>query len=180
VRTGRETAGPSAPLRYGRDDNSVGLLTAIRLTAFGAFSVQQNCHPDRSEAERRDLLFLSRFSRSLKAQLLPRPADPRSKSNGDPRSFYRFLSCDLARGRDFALLDRRTTGAVPAPDFKSGEAGFQTRENTPVSKLGALALVAGRPCTRARLYRLRKNSCFVSGHDFSRAVKSHSYEGFSP
>ena len=23
---------------------------------------------------------------------------------------------------------------------------------------------------RARLYRLRKNSCFVSGHDFSRAV----------
>jgi hypothetical protein len=172
VRTGRETAGPSAPLRYGRDDNSVGLSTAIRLTAFGAFSVQQNCHPDRSEAERRDLLFLSRFSRSLKAQLLPRPADP--------RSFYRFLSSDLARGRDIALLDRRTTGAVPAPDFKSGEAGFQTRENTPVSILRALALVAGRPCTRARLYRLRKNSCFVSGHDFSRAVKSHSYEGFSP
>jgi hypothetical protein len=30
------------------------------------------------------------------------------------------------------------------------------------------------------LYTLRKNSCFVSGHDFSRAVKSHSYEGFSP
>jgi hypothetical protein len=172
VRTGRGTAGPSAPLRYGRDDNSVGLLIAIRLTAFGAFSVQKNCHPDRSEAERRDLLFLSRFSRSLKAQLLPRPADP--------RSFYRFLSPDLARGRDIALLDRRTTGAVPAPDFKSGEAGFQTRENTPVSKLRALALVAGRPCTRARLYRLRKNSCFVSGHDFSRAVKSHSYEGFSP
>jgi hypothetical protein len=25
----------------------------------------------------------------------------------------------------------------------------------------------------------RRNSCFVSGHDFSQAVKSHSYEGFS-
>jgi hypothetical protein len=45
----------------------------------------------------------------------------------------------------------------------------------------------GRPSTafagcgrRDRLYRLRKISCFVSGHGFSRAVKSHSYEGFSP
>jgi hypothetical protein len=35
-------------------------------------------------------------------------------------------------------------------------------------------------CIRARLYRLRNNSCFVSGHDFSRAVKRHNYEGFSP
>jgi hypothetical protein len=26
----------------------VGPLTAIRLTAFGAISLQQNCHPDRS------------------------------------------------------------------------------------------------------------------------------------
>jgi hypothetical protein len=34
VRTGRETAGPSTPLRFGRDDNSVGPLAAIRLTAF--------------------------------------------------------------------------------------------------------------------------------------------------
>src|ERR1700733_4989557 len=48
VRTGRETAGPSTALRSGRDDNSVGPLTAIRLTAFGAISLQQNCHPDRS------------------------------------------------------------------------------------------------------------------------------------
>jgi hypothetical protein len=37
-------------VRSGRDDNSVGPLTAIRLTAFGAISLQQNCHPDRSEA----------------------------------------------------------------------------------------------------------------------------------
>jgi hypothetical protein len=36
------------PLRSGRDDNSVGPSTAICLTAFGAFSKQQNCHPDRS------------------------------------------------------------------------------------------------------------------------------------
>jgi hypothetical protein len=25
-------------------------------------------------------------------------------------------------------------------------------------------------CITPRLYRLRKNSCFVSGHDFSRAI----------
>ena len=37
-------------LRSGRDDNSVGPLTAIRLTAFGIISLQLNCHPDRSEA----------------------------------------------------------------------------------------------------------------------------------
>src|SRR6202021_828120 len=37
VRTGRETAGPSTALRSGRDDNSVGPLTAIRLTALGPF-----------------------------------------------------------------------------------------------------------------------------------------------
>ncbi len=34
-------------------------------------------------------------------------------------------------------------------------------------------------CIRA-LCRLRKNSCFVSGHGFSRAVQSYGYEGFSP
>jgi hypothetical protein len=65
VRTGGETAGPSTALRSGRDDNSVGPLTAIRLTAFGAISVQQNCHPDRSAAQWRDLRFLFRFSRRL-------------------------------------------------------------------------------------------------------------------
>ena len=32
----------------------------------------------------------------------------------------------------------------------------------------------------ARLCRLRKNSCFVSGHDFSRAENSAPDEGFSP
>jgi hypothetical protein len=40
VRTGRETAGPSTALRSGRDDNSVGPLAAIRLTALGAISMQ--------------------------------------------------------------------------------------------------------------------------------------------
>jgi hypothetical protein len=62
VRTGRETAGPSTALRSGRDDNSVGSLTAIRLIAFGDISLQQNCHPDRSEAQWRDLRFLFRSS----------------------------------------------------------------------------------------------------------------------
>jgi hypothetical protein len=31
-----------------------------------------------------------------------------------------------------------------------------------------------------RLYRLLKNSCFVSGHDFSRAVRLENKMGFSP
>jgi hypothetical protein len=30
------------------------------------------------------------------------------------------------------------------------------------------------------LNRLPKNACFVSGHDFGRAVKAAAYEGFSP
>jgi hypothetical protein len=33
-------------------------LTAIRLTASETFSMPQNCHPDRSAAQWRDLLFL--------------------------------------------------------------------------------------------------------------------------
>ena len=33
-----------------------------RLTGFVAISLQQNCHPDRSVAQWRDLLFLFRFS----------------------------------------------------------------------------------------------------------------------
>jgi hypothetical protein len=36
------------------------------------------------------------------------------------------------------------------------------------------------PCIRARIQRLRKNSCFVSGHDFSRAAQSQKDLGFSP
>jgi hypothetical protein len=44
-------------VRSGRDDNSAGPLAAFRLTAFGAISMQQNCHPDRSAAQWRDLLF---------------------------------------------------------------------------------------------------------------------------
>jgi small basic protein len=35
-------------------------------------------------------------------------------------------------------------------------------------------------CIRARLYRLRKHSCFVSGHDFSRAVKSTAIRALAP
>jgi hypothetical protein len=50
VRTGIETAGPSTTLRSGRDDNSVGPLTAVRLTASVAITLRQNCHPDRSVA----------------------------------------------------------------------------------------------------------------------------------
>jgi hypothetical protein len=35
----------------------MGPFTAIRLTALGTISVQQSCHPDRSVAQWRDLLF---------------------------------------------------------------------------------------------------------------------------
>jgi hypothetical protein len=52
VRTGRETAGPSTALRSGRDDNSVGLLTSIRLTALGRFlATELSSRPERSAVE---------------------------------------------------------------------------------------------------------------------------------
>jgi hypothetical protein len=88
--------------------------------------------------------------------------------------------------------------AVPAPDFssssaspglQSGGAGFQTRENALSCNDGALALVRTPPQTGksrlfprplSRAYRLHKNSCFVSGHGFSRAVPDLSNEGFNP
>jgi len=54
---GRETAGPSTALRSGRDDNSVAGLGCVPVHVL---RVSQNCHPDRSEAQRRDLLFLPR------------------------------------------------------------------------------------------------------------------------
>jgi hypothetical protein len=85
---------------------------------------------------------------------------------------------------------------VPAPDFQSGGAGFQTREsalfpndrafspgengpelsNQPLRLFLATALMF---CIRARLNSLRKNALY-EGHGFSRAGKSHSNEGFSP
>ena len=39
----------------------LGQSTTIRLTGFEAISLQQNCHPDRSAAQWRDLLFPFRF-----------------------------------------------------------------------------------------------------------------------
>jgi hypothetical protein len=35
-------------------------------------------------------------------------------------------------------------------------------------------------CIRARLYMLQKNSCFVSGHDFSRAEKATAMRALAP
>jgi hypothetical protein len=61
-RTGRETAGPSTPLRSGRDDNSVARKWSQKRSDEWMLIVQQNCHPDRSAAEWRDLRFLFRFS----------------------------------------------------------------------------------------------------------------------
>jgi hypothetical protein len=79
---------------------------------------------------------------------------------------------------------------VPAPDFQSGGAGFQTRENALFPNDRAFSPGENGPelsnqpprlflaralmlCIRARLYRLRKNSCFVSGHDFTGCGKAH-------
>ena len=42
----RDTAGPSTPLRSGRDDNSVA--AGIDSTE-QSFTSQQNCHPDRAQ-----------------------------------------------------------------------------------------------------------------------------------
>jgi hypothetical protein len=84
-----------------------------------------------------------------------------------------------------------TYGAVKGTAFKAVRKCFamnpalaaERPHFTPSSRLSC-SLVS-RPgeallCIRAPLYRLRKHSCFVLGHDFSRAVQSPSYEGFSP
>jgi hypothetical protein len=48
-----KTAGPSTPLRSGRDDNFV----AQSALSCEVINLKKNCHPDRSAAEWRDLLF---------------------------------------------------------------------------------------------------------------------------
>jgi hypothetical protein len=56
------------PMDYsGRDDTSVAPSKSIPL-AFWIFSLQKMCHPDRSVAKWRDLLFLFRFSHSAPFQ----------------------------------------------------------------------------------------------------------------
>ena len=58
--------------------------------------------------------------------------------------FLHFWSCELAGGRHFAVFGSTNSLSCASPGLQSGEAGFQTRENVPVYKLRALALVAGR------------------------------------
>src|SRR6202041_3395586 len=72
---------------------------------------------------------------------------------------------------------RRT---VPAPDFLAaasispGERVFKPARALYFPTTGLLALVRTLNPDEPPL------TCFVSGHGFSRAVKSHSNEGFSP
>ena len=66
-----------------RDDNSVAQKVPKRSDE-RLLIVPQNCHPDRSEAQWRDLLFLSRVLTHSQGPTFAPPADPRSKSNGDP------------------------------------------------------------------------------------------------
>ena len=56
------------------------------------------------------------------------------------------------------VLRKRAPSGFAKPDFGAGKALERALKSL--------------SCTRAQLYRLRKNSCFVSGHDFSRAVKN--------
>jgi hypothetical protein len=49
-----------------------------------------------------------------------------------------------------------------------------------MQRFSAALLVGPKALKENWAFRLQKNSCFVSGHDFSRAVRvRHSYEGFS-
>src|ERR1700723_48049 len=92
------------------------------------------------------------------------PSPWRSNGSAGVRVVTAVMSCDF----------RRT---VRAPDFQSGGAGFQTRENAlfpddrafspgengPELSNQPLGLFLPRAlmlCIRARLYSLRKNSCF--------------------
>jgi hypothetical protein len=62
------------------------------------------------------------------------------------------------------------TGYLAAASISPAE-NAQFGDSTTAGRATALML-----CIRARLYRLRKNSCFVSGHDFSRAVEERDGE----
>jgi hypothetical protein len=57
VRTGKETADLSTPLRSGRDDKFVARFETI-FHGKGVIAYPQICHLDRSVAEWRDLRFL--------------------------------------------------------------------------------------------------------------------------
>jgi hypothetical protein len=69
------------------------------------------------------------------------------------------------------------SGFVSGPDFRAcGKTHF--------SKGNGLQYLREKPSVlvlyQARLYRQWKDSCFVSGHDFSRAVNGLRGLGFSP
>ena len=82
------TAGPSTSLRFGRDDNSVGELA---LSA-EIFDLKRICHPDRSAAKWRDLLFRSAARLFVSCQLTTGFADPRGHETGVLRFMFVLLS----------------------------------------------------------------------------------------
>jgi hypothetical protein len=105
-------------------------------------------------------------------------------------SGHDFTGCEKrssVSGHDFTGCEKRSS--VSGHDFtgcekRSSVSGhdFAGCGKTHVLYQGATLQAAEKLmfCIRARLYRLRKNSCFVSGHDFSRAVKIENTSGFSP
>jgi hypothetical protein len=84
---------------------------------------------------------------------------------------------DLVRFVRFFLtfLHTQQQPSVPAPDFTACG-------KTHVLYRGTTSQVAEKfmLCIRARLYRLRKSSCFVSGHDFSRAAQATAMRALAP
>ena len=75
VSTRERTAGPSTALRSGRDDNSIA---GVKYFTLKLVRTQHNCHPDRSEAQWRDLRLLqrSRSSLSVRVAILPESNRP--------------------------------------------------------------------------------------------------------
>ena len=75
VSTRERTAGPSTALRSGRDDNSIA---GVKYFTLKLLRTQHNCHPDRSEAQWRDLRLLqrSRSSLSVRVAILPESNRP--------------------------------------------------------------------------------------------------------
>jgi hypothetical protein len=77
------------PLRSGRDDNSVTGKWHQKRSDEWLLMVPQNCHPDRSAAQWRDLLFLFRLSRRLRKSSIDIRERSRELENPLPRTKVR-------------------------------------------------------------------------------------------
>ena len=86
-------------------------------------------------------------------------------------------------GRGSQLNIRIEATALSGPGCCVEDQCAPGRKPSPSAALYATAKEAANTlvlCIRARLYRLRKNSCFVSGHDFSRTVTTPQLRALAP